>query len=89
MDPDAVSAAWSRLQELAEVPRLGALFGDDPERATRYRLEVADLRVDYSKQRITDEVGDLVGTDLEEPGAGGDSGSASGTPVSFARTRVL
>ena len=62
MDPDALTEAWARLHDLADVPHLGQLFADDPERATRYRLEVADLRVDYSKQRITDEIVDaLVG----------------------------
>ncbi|MDQ3738796.1 MAG: glucose-6-phosphate isomerase [Actinomycetota bacterium] len=60
MDPDALTVAWARLHDLAEVPHLRQLFADDPERAARYRLEVADLRVDYSKQRVTDEVLDAL-----------------------------
>jgi len=56
MDPDALTEAWVRLDELAGVAHLRQLFAEDPERATRYRLEVADLRVDFSKQRITDEI---------------------------------
>ena len=44
---------------LAEVPRprhLRDLFADDPTRATRYVVEVADLRIDWSKQRVDDTV---------------------------------
>ncbi|HUS42207.1 MAG TPA: glucose-6-phosphate isomerase [Ilumatobacteraceae bacterium] len=44
---------------LAELPRpahLRALFADDPGRAQRYVVDVADLRIDYSKHRIDDTV---------------------------------
>ena len=47
---------------LAELPRpahLRTLFADDPGRAQRYVVDVADLRIDYSKHRIDDAV--LVG----------------------------
>jgi glucose-6-phosphate isomerase len=47
------------LSALAELPRpahLRELFADDPERAERYVVEVADLRIDYSKHRIDDTV---------------------------------
>jgi glucose-6-phosphate isomerase len=47
------------LSALAELPRpahLRQLFADDPERAERYVVEVADLRIDYSKHRIDDTV---------------------------------
>jgi len=53
MDPaDALSA-------LAELPRpahLRELFADDPGRADRYVIDVADLRVDYSKHCVDDGV---------------------------------
>jgi len=56
--PDAgvLGDAWQRLHDLADVPHLRVLFDDDPDRARRYVLDAADLHVDYSKQRITDEV---------------------------------
>ena len=44
---------------LAEVPRpahLRKLFDDDPARAERYVIDVADLRIDYSKHRVDDTV---------------------------------
>ena len=44
---------------LAELPRpahLRTLFADDPGRAQRYVVDVADLRIDYSKHRIDDTV---------------------------------
>jgi glucose-6-phosphate isomerase len=47
------------LSALAELPRpahLRELFADDPARADRYVVEVADLRIDYSKHRIDDTV---------------------------------
>jgi glucose-6-phosphate isomerase len=47
------------LQALADLPRtahLRTLFADDPARAERYVVEVADLRIDYSKQLIDDAV---------------------------------
>ena len=47
------------LSALAELPRpahLRQLFADDPGRAERYLVEVADLRIDYSKHRIDDTV---------------------------------
>ena len=53
MDPaDALSA-------LAELPRpahLRELFAGDPGRADRYVIDVADLRVDYSKHCVDDGV---------------------------------
>jgi glucose-6-phosphate isomerase len=44
---------------LAEVPRpahLRELFATDPGRAGRYVIEVGDLRIDWSKQRVDDTV---------------------------------
>ena len=35
---------------------LRELFADDPGRAERYVVDVADLRIDYSKHRIDDAV---------------------------------
>jgi glucose-6-phosphate isomerase len=53
MDPADLHAA------LAELPRpahLRQLFADDPGRAERYVVHVGDLRVDYSRHRVDDEV---------------------------------
>ncbi|MBA3399277.1 MAG: glucose-6-phosphate isomerase, partial [Acidimicrobiia bacterium] len=59
-DGRALGDAWQRLHELADVPHLRVLFDDDPGRAQRYVLDAVDLHVDYSKQRITDEVFDAL-----------------------------
>ena len=50
------------LANLAQPPHLRTLFANDPTRAERYVFRVADLRVDVSKQRITD---DLIGSLIE------------------------
>ena len=50
------------LANLAQPPHLRTLFADDSKRAERYVFNVADLRVDVSKQRITD---DLIGSLIE------------------------
>ena len=44
---------------LAELPRpahLRQLFAADPDRARRYVVDVADLRIDWSKQLVDDDV---------------------------------
>ncbi|MEV6013869.1 glucose-6-phosphate isomerase [Streptomyces sp. NPDC051976] len=41
-------------EELADT-HLRDLFADDPERGSRYTLQVGDLHLDYSKQLVTDE----------------------------------
>src|SRR3954449_2294596 len=61
MDPSAVvditsTPEWATLQGVTRPAHLRRLFADDPGRASRYVVEVGDLRVDYSKQRVTDDV---------------------------------
>jgi glucose-6-phosphate isomerase len=54
-----MDTAADLLSFLAEIPRtapLRALFDGDPGRAERYLLDVADLRIDYSKHRVDDTV---------------------------------
>ncbi len=46
----------SALAELSLPAHLRTLFADDPDRARRYVVDVADLRIDYSKHRIDDAV---------------------------------
>jgi glucose-6-phosphate isomerase len=46
----------SALAEVPRPPHLRELFADDPTRAARYVIEVADLRIDWSKQRVDDTV---------------------------------
>lgn len=46
----------SALAELSRPAHLRELFADDPGRAERYVVGVADLRIDYSKHRIDDHV---------------------------------
>jgi glucose-6-phosphate isomerase len=47
--------ALARHQAVMHSQHLRDLFRDDPARAQRFSLQVADLWLDYSKQRITDE----------------------------------
>jgi glucose-6-phosphate isomerase len=47
---------WQALLGTAPPPHLRELFAADPERADRFTAHAADLRVDYSKHLITDEV---------------------------------
>jgi glucose-6-phosphate isomerase len=55
--PDISStAAWADLLDVPRPPHLRDLFAADPDRAVRYVLEVGDLRIDYSKQRVDDAV---------------------------------
>ncbi|RJS93785.1 glucose-6-phosphate isomerase [Salinisphaera sp. Q1T1-3] len=58
IDPTQTQS-WQALTELAADrgdQRTVALFDRDPERATRYRLEAAGITLDYSKQRIDDDI---------------------------------
>ena len=57
VDPTS-TAAWSRLTTLAGVlePDLRGWFAEDPARVGRFTHEVADLRVDLSKNLLTDTV---------------------------------
>jgi glucose-6-phosphate isomerase len=53
-----VTSAWAALEAHAKdspVAPLRQLFADDPDRAATFTVTGADLRVDYSKQRITGE----------------------------------
>jgi glucose-6-phosphate isomerase len=45
-----------RLDAVPEPPHLRDLFASDPGRATRYVVDVGDLRIDYSKHRVDDDV---------------------------------
>lgn len=47
--------ALSKHREEFGDTQLRRLFADDPDRAERYTLQVGDLRLDYSKQLVTDE----------------------------------
>ena len=61
-DPSRTEA-WARLLELAPGMRerhLRALFAEEPDRGPAWTLEAAGLRVDFSKQRVTHEVMDLL-----------------------------
>lgn len=57
VDPTTTSA-WSRLQQMADdlQPNLRSWFAQDPDRAQRMTFTGADLRVDLSKNLITDDV---------------------------------
>ncbi|WP_329183273.1 glucose-6-phosphate isomerase [Actinacidiphila glaucinigra] len=52
-------AQWAALAEHRAAgrpgPHLRELFAADPDRARRYTVEVGDLRIDYSKNLVTDE----------------------------------
>ena len=53
---DTAAELLSALAELARPAPIRDLFAEDPGRAERYVLDVADLRIDYSKHRIDDTV---------------------------------
>ena len=55
-DPTTTSA-WQALSEHESTlrPDLRTWFADDPDRAQRLTLQVADLTVDLSKNLVTDE----------------------------------
>ena len=50
---DAMNRLRAHARELESV-HLRDLFGGDPDRARRYSIEAGDLRLDYSKNRMTD-----------------------------------
>ena len=61
-DPSRTTA-WARLLERAPAMRekhLRSLFAEEPDRGPAWTLEAAGLRVDFSKQRVTHEVMDLL-----------------------------
>jgi glucose-6-phosphate isomerase len=57
VDP-TTTAAWSRLTSAATTldPDLRGWFAADPARAQRFSFDCADLRVDLSKNLLTDEI---------------------------------
>jgi glucose-6-phosphate isomerase len=61
VDPTG-TPAWARLEEIATdfSPDLRGWFDDDPGRADRMTFEVADLRVDLSKNLVDDTVLDAL-----------------------------
>jgi glucose-6-phosphate isomerase len=66
-----VSPAWTALtahRDAAADQTLRDLFAADPDRAARYVAEAAGLRLDYSKNRITDETLDLLFKLAEQQG---------------------
>jgi glucose-6-phosphate isomerase len=66
-----VSPAWTALsahRAAAADQTLRDLFAADPDRAKRYVVEAAGLRLDYSKNRITDETLDLLFKLAEQQG---------------------
>lgn len=49
--------AFKALQALPDsIPHLADLFADQPGRGTEYRVEAGSLTLDYSKQRVNDQV---------------------------------
>jgi glucose-6-phosphate isomerase len=52
----ATTPQWEALTALPVPVHLRELFAADPGRAERYLVNVGDLRIDYSKQRVDDAV---------------------------------
>ncbi len=50
------SPEWAALQAVPRPALLRSLFADDPGRADRYLTRAADLRVDWSKHLVDDDV---------------------------------
>ncbi len=57
IDPTA-TASWSTLAGIADgfAPDLRSWFAEDPDRASRYTFQAADLTVDLSKNLLTEEI---------------------------------
>src|SRR5690606_10751332 len=51
-----VADPFDALRSRLPLPTLGELFARDPGRADRYGREAGDLRIDYSKQPVDDEL---------------------------------
>ncbi len=63
MPPIHKTAAWSALERHSETAvklHMRELFAEDPARFDRFSLRLADLLLDYSKNRITAETMDLL-----------------------------
>ena len=56
--------AWQALEQ-QQPPTLRQLFAQDPDRGEKMVIEAADLVLDYSKQRVTSQIVDLL-VDLAE-----------------------
>jgi glucose-6-phosphate isomerase len=55
--PDVTATPeWAALTALAPPAHLRDLFARDPDRGDRYVLQAGDLRIDYAKQRVDDDV---------------------------------
>jgi glucose-6-phosphate isomerase len=71
LESPAKQKAWKKLQthykKIREV-HLRSLFADDPKRGERLTAEAADIYLDYSKNRITDETVKLLLKLAEESG---------------------
>jgi glucose-6-phosphate isomerase len=71
LESPAKQKAWKKLQahykKIREV-HLRGLFADDPKRGERLTAEAADIYLDYSKNRITDETVKLLLKLAEESG---------------------
>ena len=52
------TSAWSKLVELSEKQQTSTIAGlfDQPNRFERYSRSLQDILVDFSKNRISDEV---------------------------------
>ena len=70
LDPTSTSA-WNTLDQLAHEAgsiHLRDLFADDPKRAETFTVRAGDLTVDFSKNRITEDVIDALVALAEETG---------------------
>jgi glucose-6-phosphate isomerase len=89
--PDiSTSAAWADLLDVARPPHLRELFAADPDRARRYVIEVGDLRIDYSKQRVDDAVLDALQAVAAAAGvAARREAMFSGAPINVTEHRAV
>jgi glucose-6-phosphate isomerase len=86
----STSAAWADLLDVARPPHLGELFAADPDRARRYVIEVGDLRIDYSKQRVDDAVLDALQALAAAAGvAARREAMFSGAPINVTEHRAV
>ncbi len=91
--PEPREAPWEALEEhqrrMADV-RMTDLFAGDPSRFERYSFTVADMLVDFSKHRITDETLELL-LDLARAAGVAETRDAmfAGEPINVTEDRAV
>ena len=86
---DAMNRLRAHARELESV-HLRDLFGGDPDRARRYSIEAGDLRLDYSKNRMTDRTLSLLLDLARDAGVAAERDAMfAGEPINRTENRAV